>query len=228
MLLAAALCARAEECSVAVDVGHSHAQPGAMSARGRSEFAFNVDLARGVARALQTSGCRAELIGDNGDVADLRERTTRASGAALLLSIHHDSADERFFSAWTVDGVERRYSDRFSGFSLFVSHRNRDVSGSLQCASRIGAALRERGMKRSLYHADPAVGEVRPFADEANGVHWFDDLVVLKTAMQRAVLLEAGVIIHRDEEVWLQRPDVHERIASAIVQGVRACLDVRP
>jgi N-acetylmuramoyl-L-alanine amidase len=63
----------------------------------------------------------------------------------------------------------------------------------------------------SWFHADPQFGEARPFADQANGVHWFDDLVVLKTAAQPAVLFEAGVVVNRNEELMLQRPDVRER-----------------
>lgn len=228
LLLGAALVARADECSVAIDIGHSLAYPGAMSARGRVEFAFNLDLARDVERAFQAGGCRTTLIGADGDITDLRERARRANGSHLLLSIHHDSNDERFLERWTVDGAEQRYSDRFAGFSLFVSHRNADVTTSLRCAAQIGAALRGTGMQPSRYHADPAFGEPRPYADGMNGVHWFDDLVVLKTATQPAVLIEAGVIINRDEEPWLQRPDVRQRIAAAVVQGARTCLAVRP
>ncbi len=39
----------------------------------------------------------------------------------------------------------------------------------------------------------------RPWADEANGVYFYDNLVVLKTSTVPAVLFEAGVIVHPDE-----------------------------
>src|SRR3954470_2732990 len=88
---AAAFCgwsimALALECSVAVDVGHSLARPGATSARGRTEFQFNVELARAIQSVIAQRGCRVTLIGERGDVADLKERTARAQGAALFLS----------------------------------------------------------------------------------------------------------------------------------------------
>ena len=55
-------------------------------------------------------------------------------------------------------------------------------------------------------------------------MHWFDDLVVLKTAAQPAVLFEAGVLVNRNEELMLQRPDVRERIAGAVSDAIVACL----
>lgn len=218
----------AGECSVAVDVGHFLERPGASSARGATEFQFNVELARVVQRAIQNRGCRAILIGERGDVAELRARTTLARDAAFLLSIHHDSVAEKFLERWVIDGIGRLYSDRFAGFSLFVSHDNSFPERSLRCASAIGAALRSAGFSPSLFHADPAFGEVRLFADERNGVHWFDGLVVLKTAMQPAVLLEAGMLINRNEELMLQRPDVRENIGSALAGAIVDCLADRP
>jgi len=35
-------------------------------------------------------------------------------------------------------------------------------------------------------------------------VHYYDNLIVLKTARTPAVLLEAGVIVNRDEELKVQ------------------------
>ena len=230
---AAALCgwsimALALECSVAVDVGHFLARPGATSARGRTEFQFNLELARAIQSVIAQRGCRVRLIGERGDIADLKERTARAQGAALLLSVHHDSTAERFLEPWVVDGVERSYTDRFAGFSLFVSHANAHSMHSLRCASAMGAQLRANGFAPSLFHADSAFGEARPFADTVNGVHWFDDLVVLKTATQPAVLLEAGVLVNREEELMLQRADVRERIAVAVADAALACMRDRP
>jgi N-acetylmuramoyl-L-alanine amidase len=130
----------------------------------------------------------------------------------------------RFLSTWEVDGEQLLYSDHFSGFSLFVSRLNGQTEESLRCASAIGAALRGAGFAPSRYHADPIVGENRPFADEANGVHYFDNLAVLKTAGIPALLFEAGVIVNRDEELRMRDPAVRKRIVESIVAGAGACL----
>ncbi len=120
--------------------------------------------------------------------------------------------------------MERRYSDRYAGYSLFVSRLHPDVAASLKCASAIGAALRESGFTASRYHADPIEGENRPFADEPNGVHYFDNLAVLKTARVPALLFEAGVIVNRDEELRMRDSGVRLKIVEAIVTGVGRCL----
>ena len=212
---------------VGVDVGHSSIRPGAVSARGRSEFDFNRDLARAIEAALERRGLEGRLINELGDIGELPARAAAAAGVDLLLSVHHDSAQPHYMESWEVDGKRQHYSDRFSGFSLFVSRDNPHLPKSLACASAVGAALRSAGRAPSLYHAEPIPGEDRPFADAGNGVHYFDNLVVLRTATTPAVLLEAGVIVNRSEELLLARAEHREATAAAIADGVVRCLAAR-
>jgi N-acetylmuramoyl-L-alanine amidase len=209
---------------VAVDVGHYLAEPGAISARGRSEFEYNLELAQRVAAALKARGFRVRMIGERGDFASLGARVRAARGADLMLSIHHDSIKQRLVEYWEHDGSGQHYNDQVAGFSLFVSRFNVRPGLSLACASRIGAALRAGGFRPSRYHADPLLGEARPFADEANGVHYFDRLAVGRARAVPSLLIEAGVIVNRDEELRLRDPAVHEAIAQAVAQGVARCL----
>ena len=99
---------------------------------------------------------------------------------------------------------------------------------SLACASQLGTALRHAGFVPSPHHAEPIPGENRPFADQTNGVHYFDNLVVLKTATQPALLLEAGVIVHRAEELAVQQPARREAMATAIASALDVCLRRKP
>jgi N-acetylmuramoyl-L-alanine amidase len=214
--------------SIAVDVGHYLKEPGVISARGVSEFEYNLKLARELADALRHAGHRIILIGDDGLAESLGRRAPRAAGMDLFISIHHDSVRPRFLVAWEHEGATQLYSDMFSGFSLFVSRLNSHTESSLKCASAIGAALRGAGFTPSRYHADPVVGENRPFADEANGVHYFDNLAVLKTAGIPALLFEAGVIVNRDEELRMRNPAVRQRIAGALSAAASGCLGQTP
>jgi len=224
---AVCLAQAASAASIAVDVGHYLAKPGVISARGVPEFEYNLRLAREVSAALQRAGHTVLLIGGDGLAEDLCKRATRANGMDLFISIHHDSVQPRFFSAWEHEGETRPYSDHFSGFSLFVSRLNGHIGASLKCASAIGAGLRQAGFAPSRYHADPIPGENRPFADEANSVHYFDNLAVLKTASIPALLFEAGVIVNRDEELRMRDPAVRQPMAGAIAAAVGACLERR-
>ena len=199
---------------VAVDVGHYAAEPGVISASGRPEFGYNRDLALEVKADLEESGVRVRLIGERGDYAVLHHRTRDARGADLFLSIHHDSVKARLLPE----------ADRFAGFSLFISKLNPKARKSLACASAIGARLRAAGFTPSRYHADPVLGAPRPFADETNGVHWYDNLAVGRGATMPSVLVEAGVIVNREEERRMRDPEVRGRIAAAVAAGARDCL----
>ena len=223
VLLCAAASARAQ-ATVAVDVGHFIEEPGATSARGRPELDFNRELAAEIEFAVRGRGLGTMLIGDDGFMSQLTHRTVAAARADFFLAVHHDSVQRHFLETWEYDRVERLFSDRYSGFSLFVSRKNRSPGRSLACASAMGEALRRAGFSPSLYHADPIPGENKPFADRRNGVHYYDNLIVLKTARTPAVLLEAGVIVNRDEEMRLRDPAVRQRIADGIVAAVNNCI----
>jgi N-acetylmuramoyl-L-alanine amidase len=199
---------------VAVDVGHYTAEPGVISASGVAEFEYNLALALEVKSELEELGIKVRLIGERGDYAVLHHRTRDARGADLFVSIHHDSVQERLLPQ----------ADRFAGFSLFISRLNPKLEKSLACASSIGERMRTGGFTPSRYHADPVLGEARPFADEANGVHYFDNLAVARTATMASVLVEAGVIVNREEERRMRDPQVRHRIALAVAEGASACL----
>jgi len=201
--------------AVAVDVGHYAAEPGVISATGRPEFEYNLDLSQRVKADLEALGLTVRLIGERGDYAVLHHRTRDAAGSSLFLSIHHDSVKERLLPR----------AAEFSGFSLFVSRGNGHVDRSLACASAIGARMRAAGFAPSRYHADAVLGENRPFADEANGVHYYDNLAVGKTAPMPSVLFEAGVIVNPAEDEKLRDPQVQARIARAVAEGTKQCLN---
>src|SRR6266705_1992650 len=225
LVLLAAACAPAQaRTTVAIDVGHFLEEPGATSARGRTELEFNRELALEIESAARGRGLETMLIGSDGFMSKLAGRTAAAAGAAFFLSVHHDSVQPHFLETWEYDRVERLFSDRYAGFSLFVSRKSAFVRPSLACASAIGEAMRRAGFSPSLYHADPIPGESKPFADRTNGVHYYDNLIVLKTARTPAVLIEAGVIVNRDEETRVQSEDVRKRIAAAVAEGLERCL----
>src|SRR6266704_1066382 len=225
LVLLAAACAPAQaRTTVAIDVGHFLEEPGATSARGRTELEFNRELALEIESAARGRGLGTMLIGSDGFMSKLAGRTAAAAGAAFFLSVHHDSVPPHFLETWEYDRVERLFSDRYAGFSLFVSRKSAFVRPSLACASAIGEAVRRAGFSPSLYHADPIPAVSKPFADRTNGVHYYDNLVVLKTARAPAVLLEAGVIVNRGEELKVQSEDVRRRIAAAVAEGLERCL----
>lgn len=209
--------------AVAVDVGHTLAAPGATSARGESEFTFNRELAQAVLAELRAAGFRSSfLIGESGSPLPLLERTriARQRGAGLFISIHHDSVQPRYLVEWQVGGQAQRYSDRFHGFSLFVSGEAARPDESRTFAVLIGHALVDAGFTPSLHHAEQIPGEGRALLDRNIGLYRFDQLAVLRTAAMPATLLEAGIIVNRAEEVQSREPGVLRAQARAIAHAV--------
>ncbi len=221
LVLSAALPARAAE--VAVDVGHGLKDGGAISARGRAEFEFNRDFARVLQPALEARGITVRPVNYDGLIGGLTERPLAASGADFFLSLHHDSLSAHLLEDWEWEGSAQTFSDRYAGFSLYVSRNNPDALVSERCASAIGAMMRRAGFVPTRHHFPK-----RQWADEENAVHYYDNLVVLYRTTLPAVLFEAGVIKHRDEELLLRDPARQVRMADAVATGVAACLYAMP
>lgn len=210
---------------IALDIGHSASVPGAYSAYGKPEFEFNKALVEELQSQLTARGDSSKVIEEITEKPDLPWRTSqaKAAGAKFFLSVHHDSAVADYLEQWEWEGETRYYTDKFSGFSLYVSRKNPYLANSLRCASQIGAALRAQGFTPTLHHSRGIAGETRELADERNGVYYYDNLVVLKTANTPAVLLEGGVIVNRQDDLLLQQPATRQRVASAVVAGLTAC-----
>ena len=210
------------EALVAVDVGHGLSDSGAVSARGRPEFEFNGVLARVLAGALQQRGLSVREINFAGDIGSLTARPAQARGSDFFISIHHDSISEAWLKPWLWEGVERTYTDVKRGYGLFVSQQSPDLETSLRCASAIGSQLRRAGFVPTPWHAR----KHKP-ADAENGVWYYDNLVVLYRTTLPAVLFEAGVIKHRDEELELLDPERQALMADVVATGIAACLSVK-
>lgn len=224
ILIAAAFAATgAGAAEVAVDVGHGLADPGAISARGRPEFEFNRDFAAVLRPALEARGLAVRPVNFDGRIGGLTARPQAAAGADFFLSIHHDSVREELLREWQWQGRTLTYTEAHSGFSLYVSRANPAPEFSGRCASAIGAMMRRAGFVPTRHHYPK-----RPWADETNAVHHYDNLVVLYRTTLPAVLFEAGVIKHRDEELLLVDPARQARMADAVATGVAACLYAVP
>ena len=227
-------CKRAAAFRVIIDVGHTEKAPGATSARGIPEFIFNLNLARRIEEQLLAAGFQRSvlLITEGPARQGLAERVKRAKelAADLFLSIHHDSVPSRFLEKWEVEGEERSFSDRFSGHSIFISQDSSDYASSLLFARLLGGQLQRRGLKYTPHYTDPIMGDrKRRLVDAHAGVYRYDQLIVLRTTGMPAVLLEAGSIINREEELRVGSAEHQSLTSAAVANAVTAfCKTHRP
>jgi len=210
---------------VVIDVGHTIDSPGADSARGVPEYQFNLALAGVIKDELAEAGFdnAVRLVTTTKHMAGLVERPARANAmhADLFIAVHHDSVPDNLIETWEYQGEKHRFSDRFSGYSIFVSLDNGDYKGSLAFGHLLGTALQARGLHYTPHYTLPLMGRHRRLLVDAEaGVYRFDQLVVLRETRMPAVLLEAGSIVNRQDELTLAAPERRALVADAVTAAV--------
>jgi N-acetylmuramoyl-L-alanine amidase len=210
---------------VVVDVGHTVDVPGAMSARGITEYAFNLQLARDINQSLLAAGFQQTvlLITAAAPWRGLVERAARANSmrANLFIAIHHDSVPDNLMQNWEYLGQKNQFNDDYPGYAIFISNENADPAGSLQFGSLLGRELESRGLHYTPHYTLPLMGHRRRILVDAEaGVYRYDQLIVLRQTRMPAVLLEAGSIVNRQEELELGTPERRSLTGAAIVAAV--------
>ena len=228
---AAAVC-NPSKFRIVLDVGHTAASEGANSARNVAEFVFNLRLTQRIEQKLKSAGfAETRLLLTEGKArASLVKRVDAANklAANLFLSIHHDSVPNKFLENWEFEGRKSRFSDRFSGYSLFVSRDNPDFKTSLSFAELLGREMKAQGLRYADQYSQTIMGRYQhPLLNRETGVYSYDQLIVLKKTRMPAVLLEAGSIINRDEELKMNSPERLDIISSGVTAAVREFCDPR-
>jgi N-acetylmuramoyl-L-alanine amidase len=208
---------------IVLDVGHSAANYGALSAHGIPEFKFNEHLGEVVLRHLRDAGfTQTRLKVQDGRVnLKSRARDLDSSHPDLILSLHHDSVQDKFLTHGLIDGVVREYSNKFAGYSLFVSYLSPRHESSVRFARLLGDELKSRNHIFTMHHSEPIAGENRPVVDGNVGVFRYDRLVVLYAVNAPAVLMESAVIVNPDDEANAQKPEYQAEIGDSVVAAVR-------
>jgi N-acetylmuramoyl-L-alanine amidase len=220
----AAVC-QAENFRVIIDVGHTEAVAGAMSARGATEYSFNLALAQDAKQALLDAGFAKTvlLITDQAPPKGLIARAAAANSqhADLFLSIHHDSVPDNLLQTWQFEGQDQHYNDDYPGYALFISNDNGDRAGSLMFGGFLGKELQARGLQYTPHYTLALMGNRRrQLLDPVAGVYRYDQLIVLRMTHMPALLLEAGSIINRQEELELGTAERRAKTSAAIAAAV--------
>jgi N-acetylmuramoyl-L-alanine amidase len=210
---------------VVVDVGHTVDIPGALSARGVPEYTFNLHLADDIKQALVDAGFvqTVRLVTATAPWEGLVERAERANTlrADLFISVHHDSVPDNLIETWQYEGQENHFSDRFSGFALFISNENAERAASLAFGHMLGKELQKRGLHYTPHYTLPLMGRHRrELLDADAGVYRYDQLIVLQRTLMPAILMEAGSIVNRNEELELAGPERRALISKAVTAAV--------
>jgi N-acetylmuramoyl-L-alanine amidase len=211
---------------IVLDVGHTAESEGASSARNVAEFLFNLRLARRIEEKLKAEGfAETRLLVTEGKARPSLVRRVAAANnlqANLFLSIHHDSVPDYLLENWEFEGKKSHFSDRFGGYSVYVSHDNPDFKTSLAFAELVAREMKAKGLQYAKQYTQPIMGKYRhPLLNKETGVYSYDHLVVLRSTQMPAVLLEAGSIINRDEELKMDSTEHRDNVSSAVATAVK-------
>ncbi len=213
-----------------LDVGHTAKSEGASSARNVPEFQFNLRLAQRIEEKLKAEGfAETKLLVTEGKARPSLVRRVAAANnlhADLFLSIHHDSVPDKLLEKWEFEGKKSYFSDRFSGYSVFVSRDNPDFKTSLAFAELIGKQMKAQGLDYAHQYTQAIMGRYQhPLLNKETGVYSYDQLIVLKTTRMPAVLLEAGSIINRDEELKMDSAEYRDIVSNAVTAALKEFCD---
>jgi N-acetylmuramoyl-L-alanine amidase len=85
----------------------------------------------------------------------------------------------------------------------------------------LGEELQKRGLQYTPHYTLPVMGRFRhELVDQEAGVYRYDHLIVLHSTPMPAVLLEAGSIVNRKEELELATPERRMIVADAVTAAV--------
>jgi N-acetylmuramoyl-L-alanine amidase len=119
--------------------------------------------------------CRDQVAFDRGQSqGQLAKRVAAANDlhANLFLSIHHDSVPNSLLEDWEFEGKKSHFSDRFSGYSVFVSRNNPDFKTRLTFAELVAKEMRAQGLQYAQQYILTIMGRYQhPLLNKETGVY---------------------------------------------------------
>lgn len=229
---------QARKVIVAIDAGHGGDDPGATGASGTHEKTITLAVARQLKQVIDaTPGMSAELTRDGDYFIPLQERYLKAreAKADLFISIHADAftnSDARGSSVWVLSPrgasseAARWLADRENRADLVggISLDDKDdtlakVLLDLSQGATMGASNEVAGkVLQSLRKLGPTH---RNYVERAN-------FVVLRSPDVPSILVETAFITNPTEEARLTDPRHRDKLADAILEGVRAWFRAAP
>jgi len=235
---ASALEAKPRDVVIAIDAGHGGVDPGAIGSSGTHEKNITLAVARDLKRLIDKQpGMSAVLTRDSDIFIPLQERyqKARAAKSDLFVSIHADayaSGDASGSSVWMLSSrgasseAARWLADRENRADLVggvsLDKKDNTLAAVLLDLSQ-GATLEASGaVADQVLHALAKVGPThRGYVEKAN-------FVVLRSPDVPSILVETAFITNPAEEKRLTNSAQQEKLAGAILDGVRNYFHASP
>lgn len=217
---------------IAVDAGHGGKDPGAHGPRGVREKDVTLKISRLLVERINAEpGMRGVLTRNRDEFVPLRERMERArrAKADLFVSVHADAVRNRSVRGASVyvlnekgatDEAARRLAARENAADLIggVSLGNKDRT----LASVLLDLSQNASLGSSIEVADSILAELARVGTVRKPRVMQAPFMVLKSPDVPSVLVETAYISNPDEERRLDSHAYRERLAGAVLAGVRS------
>lgn len=216
---------------VAVDPGHGGHDPGAIGRGKTREKDVALEVARLLAERINAEpGMKAVLVRGGDYYVDHRERMeiARRSKADLFVSIHADAVDDRRASGASVyvlslkgasDEAAKRLAERENASNLVGGISLADKDAVL--ASVLLDLSQNAALSASLDVGGEVIGELARIGKVHRRKVQQAGFLVLKSPDVPSILVETAYISNPDEEKKLRSRSHQNKLANAILLGVR-------
>lgn len=235
---AAEVTARPRDLIIAIDAGHGGKDPGARGRHGTREKDVVLAIARKLARLIEREpGMKPVLIRDGDYFLRLRERIRRAHDhrADLFISIHADAFNDTRVHGSSVYVLSRRGASSEMARLLARHENTADLVGGVSLDDKddlLKTVLLDLSQSASIEASTEVADKVLRELRRVGKVHKRSvqkaGFVVLKSPDIPSILVETAFISNPREERKLRDPRHQERMARAILAGVRGYFEQNP
>jgi N-acetylmuramoyl-L-alanine amidase len=223
---------------IAIDPGHGGKDPGAIGAKGTREKEITLAVAKRLAGLVSKEpGMRPYLTRDGDTFIPLRKRMAkaRAQGADLFISIHADAFKDADVRGSAVFTLSPRGASSEAAKWLADRENAADLVGGVdlgEADSVLATVLLDMSQNATMEHSGLAAQMVLDKLQTLGSLHHSRvqraGFMVLKSPDIPSMLVEAAFISNPEEEARLRNPAHQQRLAEAILRGVRAYFKKHP
>lgn len=223
---------------IAIDAGHGGEDPGAIGSRGTREKDVVLQVARRLAALVEKERGMTPVLVRTGDYyISLRERMdiARRNRADLFISIHADAFRDRRASGSSVYILSERGASSEAARWLAEQENAADLVGGVKLDDKddmLKSVLLDLSQTATISASMRAASTVLGEIDKIAKLHKSDvqqaAFVVLKSPDIPSMLVETAFISNPDEERKLRDAAYQERLARAMLAGVREYFYANP
>ena len=223
---------------VAIDAGHGGEDPGARGKRGTHEKDVTLAIARRVKAAIDKEpNMRGVLVRDGDYFIPLAQRVTKSRRlqADLFVSVHADSWVRPDARGSSVFALSERGATSTAARLLANQENKADLIGGANVGVRdpvLAATLLDLSLTATINDSLKLGRAVLTELSDVNSLHKASveqaGFAVLKSPDIPSILVETAFISNPDEERRLKDGDYQEKIAAAIVGGLKRYLAQNP